>query len=62
MKAFELALTKCNTPWGRWYVIPANRKTHRDLAVARILLQTLENLPLEYPPAEEGLDKVVIDG
>jgi len=61
MKAFELALAKCNTPWARWYVVPANTKTHRDLAVARILLHTLENLPLKYPPAEEGLDTVVIE-
>ena len=47
-------------PWAPWYVIPANRKWYRDCAVARILLDALEDLDMRYPEAEADLGKVVI--
>jgi len=59
--AYQEALTRCSTPWAPWYVIPANRKWYRDFAVARILLDTMEDMGLQYPKSEKGLDKVQID-
>ena len=44
-----------------WYVVPADRKWYRNLAVATILVRTLEGLPMSYPPPEEGLEGVVIE-
>ena len=58
--AYEKALAQCSTPWAPWYLIPANRKWYRDYAVARIVLQTLEDMDLRYPEPEKGLDKIVI--
>jgi PPK2 family polyphosphate:nucleotide phosphotransferase len=60
MTAYEKALTQCSTPWAPWYVIPANRKWCRDYAVGHILLDTLEDMDLQYPEPEAGLDKIVI--
>ncbi len=60
-EAYDLMLAKCSTDWAPWYIIPADRKWYRNFLVARILRQTLQQLDLEYPPAEEGLDQIVID-
>jgi PPK2 family polyphosphate:nucleotide phosphotransferase len=48
-RAYEDALTLCNTEHAPWYVIPANRKWYRDLAVSTILVQTMEKMDLRYP-------------
>jgi PPK2 family polyphosphate:nucleotide phosphotransferase len=58
--AYEDALSKCSTDHAPWYVIPANKKWYRDLAIARIIAGTLEDMNPQFPPPEEGLDKVVI--
>jgi PPK2 family polyphosphate:nucleotide phosphotransferase len=42
-EAYEAALTKCNTEHAPWYIIPANRKWYRNLAVAEVLVETLKN-------------------
>jgi PPK2 family polyphosphate:nucleotide phosphotransferase len=51
--AFEDALSRCSTEWAPWYVIPANRKWFRNLAVAEILADAIERLEPRYPPGEE---------
>ncbi len=43
-KAYEDALTRCSTAHAPWYVIPADRKWYRDLAVAETLVNTLRPL------------------
>jgi PPK2 family polyphosphate:nucleotide phosphotransferase len=50
--AYEEALTRCSTEWAPWYVIPANHKWFRNLAVAEILADALEELNPQYPPGE----------
>lgn len=60
MCAFEEALSRCSTPWAPWYVIPANRKWYRNLAISRILVQALEGLAMRYPPPLEGADQIVV--
>lgn len=60
--AFEDALTKTSTDWAPWYVIPANRKWFRDLAVATILADTIEALEPAYPPiADDAPADLVIE-
>ncbi len=60
-RAFEDAITRCSTPDAPWYVIPANHKWYRNLAVARIIADTLEEMNPQFPPPEEGLDEIVIE-
>jgi PPK2 family polyphosphate:nucleotide phosphotransferase len=59
-RAYDDALTLCNTRHAPWHIVPANRKWYRNLLVSRILRKTLERMSPQYPPAEEGLDKVVV--
>src|SRR5579872_6889589 len=49
MEAYDDMLGKCSTEYAPWYVIPANRKWFRNLAVSEIVAQTLEEMGLKYP-------------
>lgn len=49
MAAYEEALSRCSTGHAPWFVIPANHKWFRNLAVARIVVEHLESLGLNYP-------------
>ncbi len=60
-EAFEDAISKTSTDDSPWYVIPANRKWYRNIAISEILIQTLESLDMKFPEAADGLDQVVID-
>ena len=48
-KAFEDALSKCSTEFAPWFIIPANHKWFRNLAVSQIVVETLESLKMEFP-------------
>jgi PPK2 family polyphosphate:nucleotide phosphotransferase len=61
MEAFQIALSRCSPENAPWYVIPANKRWARDVIIARIIRDQLKALDLQYPPPEEGLDKIVID-
>jgi len=39
--AYEDMLNRCSTPWAPWYVVPANHKWFRNLAVAQTLVEAL---------------------
>jgi len=58
LKAYEDALTRCSTPWAPWYVIPANKKWYRNLAVSEILVDALEDLRMKFPPPSLDVTKV----
>ena len=51
--AYEDALSRCSTKWAPWYIVPANHKWFRNLAVAGILADAIEALDPRYPPGED---------
>jgi hypothetical protein len=55
MKAFEDAIHATSTAESPWYVIPANEKWFRNLAVSQILADTMADLDLAYPPPTVNL-------
>ena len=59
--AFDEALTRTSTAAAPWYVIPANRKWFRNLAVASILADTLADLRPRYPAGEDLPPNLVIE-
>lgn len=58
--AYEDALSKTSTEDAPWYVIPANRNWLRNLAVAGILAETIEELKPAYPPEPDLPPDLVI--
>ncbi len=59
--AYEDLLHRCSTAHAPWYVIPADQKWYRDLAVARVLVESLRKLNPQYPEAESHLDQIAIN-
>lgn len=52
MAAYDELLPRTSTAAAPWYVIPSDSKSRRDLAVAQILVATLEAIGMQYPPVE----------
>ena len=54
-EAYTDALRETSTADAAWYVVPGDPKWVRNLAVAKILRQTLEQLDPQYPEPEADL-------
>jgi PPK2 family polyphosphate:nucleotide phosphotransferase len=60
MAAYTDALARCSTDVAPWFVVPADRKWYRDLAVAEILAETARSVAPRWPPAAAGLAEIVV--
>ena len=58
VEAFEDMLHKTSTSYAPWFVIPANDKWFRDLAVSQIITRTLENLNMRLPEPEVDIARI----
>ena len=56
--AYEDALARCGTRTAPWFIIPANKKWFRDLAVSHIIVETLEEMKLKFPAPAMDLKKL----
>jgi len=61
MQAYETAIKATSTDYAPWYIVPADSKTNRNLLISRLLLQTLKNLDLKYPPVPSTYKKIIIE-
>lgn len=57
-EAYEDMLHKCSTKHAPWYVIPSNHKWFRNLAISKIIEDTLEGLKLHLPEPAVDLEKI----
>jgi PPK2 family polyphosphate:nucleotide phosphotransferase len=46
--AFEDALGKCSTEHAPWFIIPSNHKWFRNLALSKIVVETLDSLHMSF--------------
>ena len=46
-------LNNCSTAVAPWYAIPGDQKWYRNLAIMRILVDTLRRMNPQYPEAED---------
>jgi PPK2 family polyphosphate:nucleotide phosphotransferase len=51
-RAYQDVLDRCSTPLAPWYVVPADRKWYARWAVQQLLLDALEQLDPQWPPAQ----------
>jgi PPK2 family polyphosphate:nucleotide phosphotransferase len=58
IEAYDDALRKCSAPEAPWYVIPANHKWFRNMAVSEIMRQTLESMDLKTPKPTADLSSI----
>jgi polyphosphate kinase 2 (PPK2 family) len=58
--AYEEAIRRTSTEHAPWHVVPADRNWVRNLAVAKILLRTLEKMHPKLPPEEPGIAGTIV--
>jgi len=58
MAAYEAAISRCSTRRAPWFVIPADKKWFRNLAISEILVHILEGMRLELPKATSDLSDI----
>jgi PPK2 family polyphosphate:nucleotide phosphotransferase len=56
--AYEEAIARTSTKHAPWFVIPANHKWFRNLAVSKILVEALESLKMELPQPTVDLREI----
>ena len=59
--AYEAALSATSTAHAPWHVIPANSKLARNLAVSRLLIESLEALDMRYPSVPNDIADIRVD-
>lgn len=57
-KAYEDALNRCSNQWAPWYVIPADHKWFRNLAISQIVVEYLEGLDMHFPAPRVDIDEI----
>lgn len=60
MQAYQDMLAMCTTNSAPWYVIPADQKWYRNLAVSRVIVHTLKQMDPQYPQQEHDLSQITI--
>ena len=59
--AYQDIIKRCSNTWAPWYIIPANKKWFRNLAVGLIIVDTLERMKPKFPKPAINLSKIAID-
>lgn len=59
-RLYAKAIDETDADHAPWYVIPADSKTQRNLAIATIVVETLQNLKLAYPAANPEYSKLKV--
>lgn len=55
IEAYEEAIERTSTKRAPWYIIPANHKWFRNLAISRIVADTMDEMGLKLPPPRVDL-------
>ena len=58
--AYQDMLRQCSTEQAPWYVIPANRKWFRNLAISQIIVEALQGLDMKFPKLNFDPKKIVV--
>ncbi len=58
IEAYEDMLRNCSTGHAPWYVIPANHKWFRNLAVSQVICATMADMGMKMPPATVDIARI----
>ncbi len=59
-QAYDKAIAETDAPHAPWYIVPADSKPQRDIAVATLLVETLRTMQLEFPPGDPKLARLKV--
>jgi PPK2 family polyphosphate:nucleotide phosphotransferase len=58
IEALQDAITKTSTEDAPWFIVPANHKWFRNLAISKIVVSTLESLRMKTPPPRVDIGEI----
>ena len=58
LRAYEDAFARCNTDDAPWFVIPADHKWFRDLAISEIIVSTMEGMNFQVPQPTVNIEEI----
>lgn len=56
MVYYQEVINKCSTPF-EWHIIPSDENNYKEILVLRKIVETLEKLPLSFPPLVTEMEK-----
>jgi PPK2 family polyphosphate:nucleotide phosphotransferase len=57
-RAYDDVLAKCNSEEAPWFVIPANHKWFRDVAISEIVVATLGSMNIQLPKPTVDIEEI----
>jgi PPK2 family polyphosphate:nucleotide phosphotransferase len=61
-RAYADAINATDCDHAPWYIVPADSKTHRNLIIAHLMLETMQGMKLAWPAPKADIASVKIDG
>ena len=61
VRAYEDVLSRCSTREAPWFIIPADKKWFRNLAVSEIIVDALEEMDMKFPEPPFDPEDVVVE-
>ena len=58
LRAYEDVFARCNTEDAPWFVIPADHKWFRDLAISEIIVSTMEEMNFQVPQPTVDIEEI----
>ncbi len=58
LRAYEEVFAKTSTPHAPWFIIPSDHKWFRNLAVSKIVVETLDSLGMKLPRTTVDLEDI----
>jgi PPK2 family polyphosphate:nucleotide phosphotransferase len=58
VRAYEDVLAKTSTAHAPWFVIPSKRKWFRNIAVSKIVVETLRSFDMKFPPPTVDIEEI----
>jgi PPK2 family polyphosphate:nucleotide phosphotransferase len=59
MHAYEACLSETSTGHAPWYVVPADDKENARLIVSRVIIETLDSIPMSFPTIDKERRKAL---
>ena len=56
-EAYQVMLDRTSTEYAPWHVIPADRKWFARLSVTELLINAMDKLELDWPPAQFDIEE-----
>jgi PPK2 family polyphosphate:nucleotide phosphotransferase len=55
--AYGRAIAQTSTEIAPWYIVPSDSKWYRNWAIGQLLIESLQDMKIEYPPADFDLEE-----